>query len=411
MDLRPTDTHAEESPARERGKVAYLDCGAGVCGNMLLGALADLGLGVAFFRDLVRRLALDGVRVLNREIKRRGLRAMLIEVEWDGNQESRGLDEVAAVIEAGALEKEIKRRSIEVFEKLARTEADVHGESVETVHFHEVGAVDSIVDIVGTVAGLAELGVKRIECSPLPIGRGQVDCSHGTLPLPAPATARLLRGTPIFGVDVRGETVTPTGAALVTTLAGSFGPLPAMTLTGVGDGAGHHDLGLPGFLRIFTGTLNRPDWLPNGLARETNILAEANIDDMNPQLYEHVMSRMFAAGALDVFLTPIQMKKNRPATKLSVLTAEENLAGVARILFEETTSIGFRVTPVTKYALEREVVEVPTRWGPVPVKVARFEGRAVNRSPEHDVCRAIAGRQGIPLGLVMEEALRLCTDD
>ncbi len=374
---------------------------------MFLGALLDLGLPLEFLQDLVVRMGLDGVEIKVGRVERDKLTALLVDVLWDGSHPHRGLGDILSLLESAHLPEPVKHRASAVFKRLATAEARVHGVSEDRVHFHEVGAVDALVDIVGTVAGFYELGIAELHCSALPMGQGTVDCAHGTLPLPAPATVQLLRGVPLYGVEVRGETVTPTGAALVAELVDTFGPMPAMTLVSTGSGAGHSDLGLPGFFRILAGRRTRSDSLDS---RE-NIIIETNIDDMNPQLYEHVISLLFDTGALDVFLTPIQMKKSRPATMLSVLAPRYLLDDLSEVIFCETTSIGLRVYPVEKRALRRKEIQVQTPWGPIPAKLAFLDGRVVNVSPEYEHCRSVARDNGFTLAHVMDLVRRVAASE
>ena len=395
---------------------AWIDCAGGVAGDMLLGACLDAQSRSAgrkpsaaarlFLRDLVRRLGLPGIRVAAAEVHRGGFRGLHLRIGIDAHAHphERSLAEVLRIVQRAKLPARVRERAAAVFRRLAEAEAEVHGVPVRRAHLHEVGAVDAIVDVVGVVAALERLGVAHLTCSVLPLGTGTVRCAHGELPLPAPATALLLRGVPIRGVDVEGETVTPTGAALVTALAEGFGPLPAMTLDGLGVGAGTHDRpGLANLTRLFVGTAPN-DGPPAGAGAADDVLVEANIDDMAPDLYENALERLFAAGAVDAFVTPIVMKKGRPAHKLSALVEAAKVEAVVRTLFRETTTFGCRLVRVEKRALERVELEVPTPWGVVPVKLALAGTEVLGRKPEYDVCRRLARDAGIPLRAVVEAA-------
>lgn len=312
------------------------------------------------------------------------------------------LAQVTSLIRRSALPAPVKETAERVYTRLAEAEASVHGTTPDRVHFHEVGAVDSIVDVVGAVYALHLLGVERVVCSPLPNGHGFVRCAHGMMPIPPPATAELLKGCPIRPVDVQGELVTPTGAALVSALATEFGPLPAMTVEAVGYGAGTKDFPFPNLLRVVIGeTVERP-------REDTRVtLIEANIDDQSPQLYESVSAALFDAGALDVWLTPILMKKGRPAQTLSVLcepSARERLSGV---IFAETTTLGVRYSNWERDCLEREWISVETEWGPVRVKLGKQGGELRTAAPEYEDCRSLAAEASVPVKQVQAAAAAL----
>lgn len=317
----------------------------------------------------------------------------------DGHAGTRTFGEVATLIRESGLPEPVKVKAEAVYRRLAAAEAAVHGSTLERVHFHEVGAVDSIVDVVGAVYGLHLLGVERVICSPLPTGKGFVRCAHGMMPVPPPATAELLKGCPLRQVDVEGELVTPTGAALASTLSDSFGALPGFTLREVGYGAGKKNFPFPNLLRIVIGD---DDTTP---AEATDvILIEANIDDQSPQLYESGMAALFKAGALDVWLTPIQMKKNRPAQTLSVLCEPADLEVVTRTIFVETTTLGVRHSSWKRSCLQREWVPVTTAYGEIRVKVGRQNGELRTATPEYEDCRRRAEEAGVSVKRVQAAA-------
>jgi uncharacterized protein (TIGR00299 family) protein len=380
-------------------KTAYLDCFSGVSGNMLLGALVDCGLDLAELESALTGLDLSGWRFAASRVRRGPIDCALVEVEVTQPQPERRLAGILSLIEDAALEPVVAHRSAEIFRGLAAAEAAVHGAAVEEVHFHEVGAVDAIVDIVGAVAGFHLLGVEGATCSPLPMSSGWVQTDHGALPVPAPATVKILEGYPTYGGPAGAELVTPTGAALVTGLCDSFGPMPPMTVRRAGYGAGSKDLPHPNCMRMFLG-----DAVVAEPSAESLMLLETNLDDMNPELFEYVIERLLEAGALDVFVTPIIMKKSRPGSLLSVLGPREKQAELMRIMFRETTTLGVRVKEVARCCLEREWITVPTPSGDVRVKVGRLDGDVVTVSPEYEDCKRLARDTGAPLKAIYDDA-------
>ena len=384
-----------------REKIAYFDCFSGISGNMILGALVDAGLDLEQLRTELVHLPVSGYMLEAEPVHRQGLRGTHVEVHVVEQSVERHLADIEGIIQDSGLPEPVKTRSQAIFRRLAEAEAAVHGAPVDHIHFHEVGAVDAIVDVVGAAIGLWLLEIDRVYASPVHVGCGTVTCAHGTLPVPAPATLELLRGVPIYGRDVEAELVTPTGAAILTTLAKGFGDAPPMRLNHVGYGAGTQELPIPNLLRLSIGEpVAKSETHPgksSGYEQDTVTLIEANIDDMNPQWYEHGMDRLFDAGALDVYLTPIQMKRNRPGVKLSVLVEEEHQSLVLDVLFTETTTIGVRTSPMARWKLTREKIVVDTPYGPVGVKVARQDDRILNVAPEHRDCQRVAHEQGVPL--------------
>ncbi|NMA92554.1 MAG: nickel pincer cofactor biosynthesis protein LarC [Firmicutes bacterium] len=386
-------------------KIAYFDCYSGISGDMALGGLLDCGLELSMLQDFLSGLKLDGYHLSRKQVKLYGLTGTKLTVNTTGPEPpSRHLADIEKLIEQSSLPAPVREKSLRVFNHLARAEAAVHGVSVQRVHFHEVGAVDAIVDIVGTVSALHLLGIEQLFCSPLPLSSGMTDSSHGRIPLPAPATLELLRHrrAPLYGCPVEVELVTPTGAALITALADGFGPPPPFKLEQVGYGAGEFDPGYPNFLRVLMG--RRP--VKGGALEQQIKQVEANIDDLNPEIYGYLMEQLFRAGALDVYFSPIQMKKNRPAVKLTVLTLPTALQGVIQIIFDETSTLGLRVTAATKIMRPRETITVNTRWGPVKIKLTTARPghlESVHFAPEYEDCREIALRAGVPLKEVYRE--------
>jgi uncharacterized protein (TIGR00299 family) protein len=386
-------------------RIAYFDCFAGASGDMILGALLDAGIKPEVWQGELSRLNLSGYELRIDRVQKQGIAATAVRVLVSEGSQERRLAEIEELIGASQLPAEVKETGVEVFRRLAVAEARVHGTTPDRIHFHEVGGVDAIIDIVGAVLGLQLLGIEEVYASALPLGHGFVDCAHGRLPLPAPATVELLQGVPVLSRDVEGELVTPTGAAILTTLARGFGPFPPMTVEGIGCGAGQRDFPFPNLLRLLVGTTSTA----LDARMETLTLLEANIDDLNPEFYGHLMERLFTAGALDVYLTPVQMKKNRPGVVLSVTCPPAQAEALAALVFAETTTIGLRRQEVQRWALARERVEVETPYGAVGVKVARLGGKVMTASPEYEDCRRLALERGVPLKEVYtaaEAALR-----
>jgi hypothetical protein len=378
--------------------IAYLDCVGGLAGDMLISALLDAGAPEAALREVPGRLRLANVELRVERVERHAIGALHLDVEGGGASIG-DWPSIRGMLEDADLDGRVRERSTRVFARLAEAEASVHGVAPEEVHFHELGSVDTLVDVVGAVTLLHELGVERLVCSPLPAGRGVVRAAHGVLPVPAPATAALLVGKPVYGVDLEAELVTPTGAALASTLADEWGPLPAMTVDRVGYGAGTRDLPeRPNVVRVLLGEAA-------AAAVGEVVLLETNLDDLSPELVPDAAERCFAAGALDVWTAPIGMKKGRPGLLLAALARPEAEAAVARALLEETTTLGVRVSRLRRYELERDERTVEVDGRPVRVKVGRLDGRVVNVAPEHDDCAAIARASGTPVKSVWAAAL------
>jgi len=383
--------------------IVYFDCFAGVSGDMLVGALIDLGADFASLTRQLSSLGLKGYELTSKQVTRNGIAAIKFDVEVDQREQpARKLADVCKIIGEAALSDRVKTLSVRVFERLAEAEARVHGTTPDQVHFHEVGAVDSIIDTVGAMIGFELLGVERFFCSPLRLGIGFVETEHGRLPLPAPATAELLRHVPVYSGDLEGEFVTPTGAAIVTTLCEEFGAMPLMTVDRVGYGAGTRDpKGFPNALRVFVGELeeraNRSAVLSNSSQVETLTIIETNIDDMNPQAYGFVMERAFELGALDVFMVPAQMKKDRPGVLLTVLSKPETADAIIDMLLIQTTTLGVRYYEAKRRSLERTIETIDTEYGRVRIKVARDGARTLHFQPEYDDCARLAIESGAPL--------------
>jgi len=383
-------------------RALYLDCFAGISGDMLLGALIACGVPKEHLQQELARLNLPGWNLHVDTVQRNGIGAVDILVEMhDAPTHGRHLAEIEGILSGSSLPQRVQERALAVFRRLAEAEAKIHGTTPQKIHFHEVGAIDAIVDITGACIGLEYLGVENVISSPLPMGRGFVECAHGTLPLPAPAVLELLRGVPAYGVDVEAELVTPTGAALVTTLAASYGPLPAMEIQATGYGAGKRQLpDRPNLLRAILGTMDAHFATS---APEVAVL-ETNLDDLSPQFYDVVMGRLFDAGALDVYLTPIQMKKGRPAILLTALAEPARAEALADVLFRETPTLGVRFHTMKRICLEREWQTVATEYGQIRVKVGHWKGAATVASPEYEDVKAAALATGAPIHKVYQAA-------
>jgi uncharacterized protein (TIGR00299 family) protein len=369
---------------------------------MILGALVDAGLPPEVLQSVPGRLDLEGVRITADRAMKGAISATKVTVETTEAHPHRHLSHIMSKLEAADLPEPVRARAASIFQRLGEAEAAIHNQPVESVHLHEVGGVDAMVDICGAALGLHEMGIEQIAAGPFPLGQGTTHSMHGQIPVPAPATLALLRGAPVVHRHVQAELVTPTGAAVISTLTEHYGPCPPMTLTAVGYGAGGRDTQMPNVLRVWLGESTQEE----GIRSEALVSLETNIDDTNPQVYDHLTERLFDAGALDVTLTPIVMKKQRPAVTLSVLAAPGDAPHLRTILFREGVTLGVRETLVQRHCLPREVVSVQTPYGDVRVKVAQYEGEIVRAAPEYDDCQAAASANGVPLLEVFAAAAR-----
>jgi len=381
-------------------RIAYFDCIAGASGDMILGALVDAGFPIEVLHAELAKLELDEFKIVQKRVSKLGFSATKVEVLVTDKVPSRHLPDIERIVMESTLASSIKERAAEIFRRIGSVEASIHGVPLEQVHLHELGGVDTVVDVVGTLVGLDAIGIEQVIVSPLPLGRGWVQGAHGKIPLPAPATLGLLADVPIVGSLLEVELVTPTAAALLSTLATSFGPIPAMTLHQIGYGAGTLDLPIPNLLRVLIGSA--PDVL--SATTETLVMLETNIDDMNPEFYEHLMERLLDGGALDVFLTPAHMKKGRPASLMSVLCRPDDANRLTQILFAESTTLGVRQHYVTRHCLPRSVEEVETPYGMVRVKVAHWTEGKTRIKPEYEDCRRLAEQHNVPLREVYRAA-------
>ena len=385
-------------------RAAYFDCFSGISGDMVLAALVDLGWPVKELERELDKLDLFDYQIEAEKVAKKGITSTQINISIKEDKKERKLKDILSILDKSKLEEKIKEKSRAIFIRLANVEAKIHGKSPEEIHFHELGGLDTIIDVVGAVAGMKYLGIDKVYSSSLSLGKGFVKCSHGTIPVPAPATLELLKGIPVCGSNIEAELVTPTGAAIISTLAENFGQMPPMKIDNIGYGAGQRDLPIPNLLRVSLGMLK------NAYEEDVVSLIQTNIDDMNPEFYEHIADRLFHQGALDVFLTPIQMKRTRPATMLSVITDEEKTEKMLELIFDETTTLGVRISKMKRRKLNREGRKVATKYGKIEVKIGKLNGMVKNISPSYEECRKIATRLNIPLKKIYQEAKQAAFD-
>ncbi|HEY7218802.1 MAG TPA: nickel pincer cofactor biosynthesis protein LarC [Candidatus Binatia bacterium] len=383
-------------------RIAYGDLIGGISGDMFVAALLDLGLPLTRIRAELKKIPTLKFDLKSARKSVHSVRATQFQVIYQKHESPRSWKQIRDLIQRAKIDAAIKMTGTEIFTCLARAEARIHGVPVDRVHFHEVGATDSIVDIMAAAIGVHELGIESFHFSRIPLGRGIVCSLHGALPAPGPATLELLKGLPVVGVDVENETVTPTGAAIVRTLGKKFDDQPSMTIEKIGYGAGQKVFaGRPNLFRVIVGMSD------SFTQTEEMLVIETNIDDMNPQYYDHVMDRLFAAGARDVFLAPIQMKKTRPATLLRVIAEPRDRERLAKIIFQETSTIGIRFYPVARMILKRQSMKVKSRFGEVAVKIVERPDGSKVATPEYDDLKRIAAAKKLPLKIIYDEVMRL----
>jgi len=368
---------------------------------MILGSFIAAGLDLDELKKVLATLPISGYEIIVQDVVKKGISAKYLDVKLTEKQPYRHLCHIEKIINDGQLPSEVKDLALKIFKKLAETEAKVHRTSMEKVHFHEVGAVDAVIDIVGAAWGTYRMGIKKIYSSPLNVGQGTVRCAHGLMPIPAPATAELLKGAVTYSNEIKGELVTPTGAAIITCLTSHFGSQPLMKIQQSAYGAGTWDLPIPNVLRLTLGEEVQND-IPPG--NEKAMVIETNIDDMNPEFYEYLMEKLFAAGAVDVYFTPIHMKKNRLGTLISVTSNLKNHSPILDIILKESTTLGLRMYPVDRVKLTKEYQEVKTPWGNVRIKLGKLEDKIYNIKPEYQDCKELALKHGIPLKEVWQKA-------
>jgi len=381
-------------------KILYFDCFSGVSGNMILGAMVDAGIDIKALKKELKKLDLHGYSLKVSKVKRKGIKGTKVDVIVDKKKHLHHTHykDIKRLIERSKLPEKIKEDSLSIFKNIAEAEAKIHRTSVDNVHFHEVGAVDSIVDVVGASICISLLNSDTILSSPINTGKGMVKTEHGLLPVPAPATTEMLKGFPSYSSDIEFELATPTGVGIITAMAKASNTIPVMKTNAIGYGAGSKDFSdSPNLLRIMIGEGYSPS------EQDSITVIESNIDDMNPQFYDHIMNRIFDAGALDVFLTPIIMKKNRPAVKITLLSDNDNVNKLADILLKETTSFGLRMYKTERIKLEKEIKTVKTEYGSTKVKIGKKNGKIINIAPEYEDCKRIANERGISIREVYEK--------
>ena len=380
-------------------KIAYFDCFSGVSGDMILGALIDAGLDIRELESELGRLKISGYKIKAEKTARKGISGTKFSIDVIEQNVSRKLKDIVEIVDQSDLDDDIKDLSKKTFEELAMVEAKIHGKSIEEIHLHEVAGIDSIIDVVGSLIGIKKLGIEATYSSKVHVGTGFLECRHGVLPVPAPATLAMLKGIPIYSRGIEAELATPTGICVLKTLSRSFGIMPEMKVEKVGYGAGSRELAIPNLLRVYLGETDEDEY-----EKDEVILIETNIDDMNPELLAYASEILLKQGVLDVFMTPIFMKKNRPGTMLSVLTTRDKLDEVLLTFFTEITTLGVRIHRLERKKLSRKVISVKTRFGEIKVKIGKIGNQIKNIAPEYESCREIAVKQRIPLKDVYDEA-------
>ncbi|NQV17554.1 MAG: nickel pincer cofactor biosynthesis protein LarC [Armatimonadetes bacterium] len=377
-------------------KIAYFDCFAGISGDMILGALLDAGLDLNLFIKEIQKLNIGNIRISTEKVTRNGISGTKVHISTTDKAEHRHLEDIKEIINTSTLNNEIITKSIAVFQKLAETEAKIHNTTIDKIHFHEVGALDTIIDITGTITALYLMGLEKISASRIHIGTGFVHCQHGKIPVPSPATSELLKQIPVFSTGIESELTTPTGAALISSISKSFGMMPGMNIKTIGYGAGSKKLEIPNLLRVYIGE-ESTSGDKSVFESDQVFLLETNIDDMSPEILSYLMDKLFAIGALDVYFSSIQMKKNRPGIMLSAIVKKENLNSLLECIFKETSTLGIRTKKIDRKIIKRKTIKVNTEYGSVDVKVGYLKNKIFTASPEYEDCKKIAEEQKIPL--------------
>ena len=385
-------------------RVIYFDCFSGISGDMILGSLVDLGIDVKLIRKELKKINLKGYKLTSHQVKRNGIMGTKVNVVIDPSiqkrNQARSFTDIKKLIVKSSLSENVKTDSIEIFRRIGTVEAKIHGTSLDKIHFHEIGAIDSIVDIVGGAICMSLLSIDIVFSSALNTGEGLINCEHGTIPIPAPATLKLLEGIPCYSSGTKNELTTPTGAAFIGYYGSKFGSLPKMNIMKSGYGAGSHEIKeIPNLLRVVLGEVLIPSKII------TMKVIETNIDDMNPEFYDHIMSQLLIAGAADVFLTAVHMKKNRPGTLLTTVVSNDKFHSIVQIILEETSTFGIRHYDVVRTELKRENKLIKTPFGKVRIKIGTFAGSRLTVSPEYEDCKKLALKKGIPVKRVYEETL------
>jgi pyridinium-3,5-bisthiocarboxylic acid mononucleotide nickel chelatase len=401
-------------------RTLYFDCFAGASGNMILGALVALGVDETELIGQIKRLDVSGFDLEIKTVDRSGISATHVEVKVPREHAHRHLHTIEKIIDDSRLSENVKTRATAIFKRLAEAEAKIHGIDIQKVHFHEVGAMDAIIDVVGACVGFEMLGIEKFACSKIHVGSGFAQMAHGKFPVPPPAVAELLKNAPIYSTEIEGELITPTGAAIISIVCEEFGRIPEMRVEKTAYGAGTREYkGFPNVLRLMLGEVgSRESGVENNQVSDHRppttdhlVLLETNIDDLSPQILGFVLERAFELGASDCWFTPIQMKKNRPATMLSILCETDKKEVLTEMLFRETSTIGLRVRETERICLPRRIEKIETKFGVVDVKIAGFNGESVNAKPEYEQLRAIAERENLPLREVEAEILKNLKND
>jgi len=392
-------------------KIAYFDCFSGISGDMTVGALLDAGLKIETLEKELKKLGLSGYQLEVNKVVKKGISATQFKVKIKEEGVERRFKDILTILEKSKLDEEIKKETKKIFFNIAQAESKIHQKDIDKIHFHEIGGLDSIIDITSAVIGIKTLGIEEIYSSALPLGKGFVKCAHGVIPLPAPATLELLKNIPTYSGGIESEMTTPTGAAIIGTLAKSFGERPLMKIERIGYGAGEKEFSIPNLLRMSIGEkILQDENVKDNYVSDEAVLIETNIDDMNPEFYDYIMDQLFSQGALDVFLTPIQMKKNRPAHMLSIIGYEQNLKEILEVLFSESTTLGVRLREIKRLRLAQQNFIAETKYGKIKIKLAVFKEEIKNIAPEYEDCKKMAKQYQIPLKEVYEEAKKIACD-
>ena len=381
-------------------KIAFFDCPSGIAGNMILGALIDAGLPIEYLKKELKKLRITGYALRITKSKKHGIQGTHVEVKTKGKEKPRRLNEILTIIKKSKLSKNVKNLSSIIFQRLAEAESKVHGEPAGYVHLHEVGAIDAMLDIIGTAIGIEKLGIQKIYCSPLPHGKGMIKHAHGVVPNPAPATAELLKNMPTYGTNIKGELVTPTGAAIIGTLAKGFGDIPRMEVKDIGYGAGTLNLPVPNLLRLFVGEAQLPS------EKDAILQIETNIDDMHPKHYHKVIAGLMKAGALDAYTIPVTIKKHREGVNLVVLCTPDNRHQIVTRIFDLTTTFGLRVYLVPREKLSRKFIKVKTKFEKARIKLGLLGKELKTNAPEYEDYKRISKKHHIPLRHAHDKILR-----
>ncbi|MBU1036030.1 nickel pincer cofactor biosynthesis protein LarC [bacterium] len=392
-------------------KIAYFDCFSGISGDMTVGALLDAGLEIETLEKELKKLGLSGYQLEVNKVVKKGISATQFKVKIKEEGVERRFKDILTIFEKSKLDEEIKKETKKIFFNIAQAESKIHQKDIDKIHFHEIGGLDSIIDVTAAVIGIKTLGIEEIHSSALPVGKGFVKCAHGVIPVPAPATLELLKNIPTYSGGIESEMITPTGAAIIGTLAKSFGERPLMKIERIGYGAGEKEFTIPNLLRVSIGEkILKDENLKDGYVSDEAVLIETNIDDMNPEFYDYIMEQLFSQGALDVFLTPIQMKKNRPAHMLSIIVYEQDLKEILEVLFSESTTLGVRIREIKRLRLAQQNFIAETKYGKIRIKVGIFKREIKNIAPEYEDCKKMAKQHQVPLKEVYEEVKKVAYD-